>query len=73
MTTEQFTNTMEEYNEIIGMAKDVLAKHRIDDVVKINGVKLLEKNAVIEYTHKWDWEFVRDNLTVPIKEFCREN
>lgn len=64
-----FIETMKRYDDVLRMAKAVLEKRDIKDIVEIDKVKIKGNQVYIEYTWKWDWEHVKDSVAVPFDEF----
>ena len=72
MTREKFIYVMKQYCEILGKARKVLENHGIKDITCVDEVSLDDDGGgvIIDYTWKWDWEYVQDSLVVGIDEFC---
>lgn len=68
MTREQFFKTMNDYDEILLIARHILEKYDVEEIVSVDGVKVKGENAVIEFTYKWGLLHEKDKCEVPIDE-----
>ena len=68
MTREQFFKTKNDYDEILLIARHMLEKYDVEEMVSLDGVKVKGENAVIEFTYKWGLLHEKDKCEVSIDE-----